>query len=219
MSLSFSSICRGITPGSHGEIYLGAENRILGREFTPEQTGQLLGSHPVQLDIDGRRYYSEPLVRPGGVCIFGGGHVAQELVPVLAHLGFRCTVMDDRPDFANPGMFPQAEEVITGDFSRISDFLTVTPNDYLVVMTRGHSFDYEVQVQAMRTGACYIGVIGSKSKAGIIAQKLSREGFSQEEINRVHSPIGINIASETQAEIAVSIAAQLIQVRAEGAAR
>ena len=172
-------------------------------------------SKPVQLEIAGRMYYSEPLTRAGKVFVFGGGHISQELVPLLSHLGFSCTVFDSIPEFSSKELFPQAESLITGDFENISPHVKITDKDYVVIMTRGHSFDYVVQAQALKLKPLYIGVIGSRKKIAHITAKLLADGFSREEIDRVHTPIGIAIKADTPAEIAVSITAELIKVRAE----
>ena len=157
----------------------------------------------------------EQIVTGGKVYVFGGGHVAQELVPVLAHVGFRCVVMDDRQEFADPALFPAAEQVVLGDFHRISDFLTIGAEDYVCVMTRGHAGDTIVQAQVLKCHPCYCGVIGSRHKAAGVRKVLKEEyGLTEDELNQVTTPIGLSIQAETPAEIAVSIAAQMIQHRA-----
>lgn len=148
------------------------------------------------------------------VYIFGGGHLAQELVPMISHLGFRCIVTDDREEFSNRNLFPEAEEIYTCDFDKLDGKYEIHKQDYIIAMTRGHMGDLEVQKFAMRTSACYIGVVGSRSKIAAVNAKLREDGFSDEDISRIVTPIGINIHSETPAEIAVSIAAQLIEKRA-----
>lgn len=175
----------------------------------------LLQSKAIQVTIKDRRYYSEPLIRAGIVYIFGGGHVAQELVPILTHLDFRCVVFDDRPEFANPDVFPDASRCIIGDFERISDFITIQPSDYLCIMTRGHHYDYLVQKQSLLTSAYYIGVMGSRHKKAMIREKLLADGFTDIQIARFQTPIGLPISAETPAEIAISIAGELIQWRAK----
>ncbi len=94
-----------------------------------------------------RKWLSIPVVKAGRTYLFGGGHVSQALVPVLASLGFRPVVYDDRPEFADPALFPKAEKTLWGDFARLSEQVTVTPEDYVVVVTRGHQADYEVLTQ------------------------------------------------------------------------
>ena len=160
--------------------------------------------------------FAEQINAPGKVYVFGGGHVAQELVPVLAHVGFRCVVMDDRPEFTKPDLFPSAEQVICGDLTRLADFLTVGTEDYVCVMTRGHSHDTVVQAQVLRCRPTYCGVIGSAFKAAGVRRTLKEEyGLLDEELDLVTTPIGLNIKGETPAEIAISIAAQMILHRAE----
>lgn len=199
----------GLAVYVQGEGLLGSESIKTG-EILP-----LLGSQSVLVAQNGRKYYIEPLVRSGKVCIFGGGHVAQELVPVLAHIGFRCVVIEDRPEFADKKLFPQAEAVYLGDVNNIGASVQIDPNDYVVIMTRGHKHDYTVLVQALRTDAYYIGVIGSKKKVAATFERLvTEDNFSQDDIKRIYSPIGLAIKAETPAEIAISIAGQMIEVRA-----
>ena len=171
--------------------------------------------HPLRRRQDGRDLYAEQIASSGKVYVFGCGHVAQELVPVLSHVGFRCIVMDDRPEFANPRLFPTAEQVKLIDFERIADTITVGPEDYVCVMTRGHAHDTAVQAQLLRTPACYIGVIGSIHKRAGVFRILHEMGFTEQDTDRIITPIGLNIGGETPAEIAISIAAQMIQHRAE----
>lgn len=179
----------------------------------------LLQTKAVQKVLDGRKYYCEPLVQKGRVYIFGGGHVAQALVPVLARLEFRCVVFDDREAFSNPQVFPEAEQCILGHFNRISDYLSIQPQDYVCIMSRGHQYDYLIQKQILTTPAYYIGVMGSRKKKEVIRQKLLADGFSQEDISRITTPIGLDILAETPEEIAVSIAGQLIAERAKADTR
>ena len=171
-----------------------------------------LSRHPQRVgDI-----FAEQINTSGRVYVFGGGHVAQELVPVLSHVGFRCVVMDDRPEFTKPELFPGAEEIICGDLQRISDYLTVGSEDYVCVMTRGHSHDTVVQAQMLRCRPTYCGVIGSPHKAAGVRKTLKEEyGLTDEELDLVTTPLGLPIKGETPAEIAISIAAQMILHRAE----
>ena len=160
-------------------------------------------------------YYVEPLTTAGYVYIFGGGHVAQELVPALAHVGFAPVVYEDRPDFAKKELFPEASHTIVGLFSRIGESVSITPDDFVVIMTRGHQADFEVLRQALLTRASYVGVIGSRSKIAATNQRLLAAGIPECELKRIHAPIGLPILGETPAEIAISIAAELILHRAQ----
>ena len=175
-----------------------------------------LTRHPHRLQEEGRDLYIEQISTSGRVYVFGGGHVAQELVAVLQHVGFRCVVMDDREEFTKPQLFPTAEEIILGDFRRISDYCTIGSEDYVCVMTRGHAYDTVVQAQVLKCRPAYCGVIGSRQKAAGVRKVLQEEyGLSEEELNGVTTPIGLSIKAETPAEIAISIAAQMILHRAE----
>ena len=167
------------------------------------------------LEENGQKIYAEEFCYDGRVYIFGGGHLAQELVPVLSHLGFWCMVLDDREEYTDHSLFPGVQETKTVDFTALSQILEVKLEDYLVVVTRGHRCDADVERFALRTPASYIGVVGSKRKTRYVREKLASEGFTEEELDQVYAPIGIEIGSETPAEIAISIAAQLIQVRAD----
>ena len=160
--------------------------------------------------------FAEQINSSGKVYIFGGGHVAQELVPVLAHVGFRCVVMDDRAEFTKPELFPGAEEVICGDLQDIGSYMTIGNDDYVCVMTRGHAYDTVVQAQVLKCRPTYCGVIGSAFKAAGVRKTLKEDyGLLDEELDLVTTPIGLNIKGETPAEIAISIAAQMILHRAE----
>lgn len=177
---------------------------------------ELLTRKPNRVIKDGKDLFIEKISSAGYVYVFGGGHVAQELVPVLSKVGFRCVVMDDREEFANRKLFPTAERIILGDFYRISDYCTIGEEDYVCVMTRGHAYDTVLQAQILRCRPCYCGVIGSRSKAAGVRKVLKEEyGLSEEELDLVTTPIGLAIKSETPAEIAISIAAQMILHRAE----
>lgn len=168
------------------------------------------------LAVDGqRRWYSEPLAYPGRVFIFGGGHVSQALVPVLDSIGFSCIVVDDRDEFADPALFPQAAAVYEADYEKLPDCIDVTPDDYVCIMTRGHVGDYDVQRQMLVIKPYYLGVIGSRRKLAFVKEKLLADGFSSAEIDACHAPIGLAISAVTPAEIAISIAAELIAIRAK----
>ncbi len=171
-----------------------------------------LSRHPERIgDI-----FAEQINAPGKVYVFGGGHVAQELVPVLYHVGFRCVVMDDRAEFTKPELFPGAESIICGDLTRLEDYISIGNEDYVCVMTRGHSHDTVVQAQVLKCHPTYCGVIGSPHKAAGVRKTLKEEyGLTDEELDLVTTPIGLPIKGETPAEIAISIAAQMILHRAE----
>jgi len=158
--------------------------------------------------------FALPLEIAERAIIFGAGHVAQSLCPLLASVGFCPVVFDNRAELAVRGLFPDADDVICGDFSRIADYLTVTAEDYLVVMTNAHMNDMEVEDQLLRGGFAYLGVIGSKRKTLAVNEQLRSRGITDGQLQKVHTPIGMPIGAVTPAELAVSIAGELIAVRA-----
>lgn len=161
------------------------------------------------------RYLVECLCHEGTVYIFGAGHISQKLAPLTSLVGFRTVVLDDRDEFANRRLFESVDEIVILDsFERAFEGLEINEDSYLVLVTRGHAHDKTVLREALRTGAGYIGMIGSRKKRDAIYEALCREGFSRHELERVHSPIGLNIGAETPEEIAVSIVAELVQERA-----
>ena len=158
--------------------------------------------------------FSMPLPIGERAIIFGGGHIARALAPLLHGVGFRVTVMDNRAEFADPADFPGAERVICGDYLKLSDYVNLTDQDYVVVMTNGHSHDFDVQEQALRQKLAYIGVIGSRRKTAVVNKRLRDAGVPEEGIAQVHTPIGTDIKAVTPAEIAISIAGEMILERA-----
>ena len=194
---------------------IGNGGRLSLADKSSETLAPYLSRHPKWLQENGLNLYIEQICDSGRVYVFGGGHVAQELVPVLEHIGFRCAVMDDREEFATQALFPTAQQVILGDFRRIFDYLHIGEQDYVCVMTRGHAFDTVVLAQVLKCHPCYCGVIGSKRKAAGIRRVLKEEyGITDAELELVTTPIGLDIQAETPAEIAISIAAQMLQHRA-----
>lgn len=169
--------------------------------------------------LDGQEYLLEPCQAPSRLFIAGGGHVSRPTVQLAASAGFCVTVIDDRPEFADPARFPWAAQSsvipeFTECFSRSVVGAELDSDSYIVIVTRGHAYDAAVLAQALSSGAGYIGMIGSRRKRDAVYAKLSAQGFPQLMLERVHCPIGLNIGAETPEEIAVSIVGELIAVRA-----
>lgn len=167
-----------------------------------------------RITLEGADYYAEQYGYDGLVYVFGAGHVARELVPLLSRVGFGCVVLDDRAEFADAAAFPAAERVQQVSFAALSEACALQKQDYAVVMTRGHAYDAQCERYLLTTPACYIGIMGSKNKARLARETLLSEGYTEAQLARIVTPIGLDIGSETPAEIAVSIAAQLIKMRA-----
>jgi xanthine dehydrogenase accessory factor len=155
----------------------------------------------------------EPLLALSNLYIFGAGHVSQFLSKVAKMVDFNVTVIDDRAEFANRERFPEADNVIIDDFNKVFNYLDFSQEPYLVIVTRGHSHDALVLEKSIAQPTRYIGMIGSKRKIRMVLDHIRKKGVNKESLERVHAPIGIDINSETPQEIAISIVAQLIQVR------
>lgn len=170
---------------------------------------------PFLADVENRQFLIDPPFACGTVFIFGAGHVSLQLAKLTGMVNFRTVVLDDREAFANRKRFPDADEVIVlENFENTLEAVVIDSDAYIVIVTRGHSHDKTVLAQALATKAGYIGMIGSRTKRDTIYNALKQDGFTQRDIERVHSPIGLGINAETPEEIAVSIVAELIHARA-----
>ena len=159
-------------------------------------------------------FFIEPLNSAERLYIFGGGHVGYHLARMAGMVGFEYVVIDDRPEFANSERFPQAAQCIVEAPAKMAAQLDLGADDYVVIVTPGHAHDYDVLKNLIRKPARYIGLIASKVKRRDIYTKLKQDdGITDSELERVHCPIGLPIKAETPEEIAVSILAELIQVR------
>lgn len=172
-------------------------------------------TYPVLSSRGTRRFLVERCYIPSTVFIFGAGHVAQHVAELAAKVSFQTVVLDDREEFASRERFPSASEIIVlNSFVECFNGLEVEGDGYVVIATRGHYHDKDVLGQALRTKAGYIGMLGSRKKIVEIRKALMAEGFTENDLNRLHCPIGLKIGAETAAEIGVSIVAELIQTRA-----
>lgn len=176
-----------------------------------------LPKQPAVTELLGQAVLAVPLTKAERVFLIGGGHVSLELAALLHQLNFRYLVIDDRPAFCSPERFPHAERTLVAPLSALGKTLTgeLTPNaaDAFCIMTRGHAGDADATRFALQTPASYIGVMGSRRKRETMFAQLTAEGFSDAR-RRVVTPIGLHIDAQTPAEIAVSVAAQLISWRA-----
>ncbi len=167
------------------------------------------------IEVDEMRLLVEPTIVPKTLLIFGAGHVSMPTARLAGEVGFQVVVVDDRKAFANRDRFPGADRILVPeDFGAALSGLSVDADTFAAIVTRGHRYDREVLAQVLSTGAGYIGMIGSRKKRDAIYAALKKEGFSEEDLSRVHCPIGLSIGAETPAEIAVSIVAELIACRA-----
>jgi xanthine dehydrogenase accessory factor len=167
----------------------------------------------------------EPIVPGPLLRIAGGGHVGQALAVQAALLGFDVTVLDDRPEFTDPALFPDPASSAGGVRTRCCDVgqelaaQPLGPDTYVVIVTRGHKHDAAALRACVRKPLAYLGMIGSRRKVALLRQSFVESGWATEaEFDRVFAPIGLDIGAETVPEIATSIAAQLVAVRRRGAA-
>lgn len=152
---------------------------------------------------------------PATLIIFGAGHVAHELAALAQHVGFQVTVVDARAEWLTAERFPLA----TRELREPDDFakgVTGGPQVFCCVTTHDHPLDQACLEALLRTPLAYLGVIGSQRKALRFRQRLEAAGFTREELARFESPMGVDIAALTPAEIAVSIVGRLISVRRAG---
>lgn len=161
------------------------------------------------------RTYVEPIAPDARCYVYGGGHVGQALVPLLATVGWVPVVADDRPQLARREVFPAAREVRLVDFKELPDDLLPTARDYAVVLTHGHVGDIDVLSQVVPRHPAYVGCLGSRKKAAIARDALVERGISRADADGIHVPVGEEILAVTPEEIAVSIVAQMIRCRAE----
>lgn len=157
---------------------------------------------------------AQSITKVGRVVILGGGHCGLALANCVVPLDFSVAVLDDRPAFVAPERYLPTVRTHLVDLNQIDKTFLFQDDDYICIVTRGHRYDMIAAAQALRSNAAYIGLIGSKTKLASIFRQLKEDGFSEADLARLHAPIGLNIGAQTPEEIAISIAGQLIQVRA-----
>jgi xanthine dehydrogenase accessory factor len=157
--------------------------------------------------------YVEPILSDPTLIIFGGGHVGQAVAEIARMIGFRIAIADDRIKYANPERFPHADALYVDAWDEIFKKLPVNASTYLLIATRGHQFDLACLRFCLQTPAQYIGLMGSIRKTKLLYEALEKEGVDKSSFERVYSPVGLQIGSETPEEIAVSVAAELVAVR------
>ena len=165
--------------------------------------------------------YAEPHRAPPELVIVGAGHIARPLCRVGALLGFRVTVLDDRPEFATRERFPEAAEVRRADFSAPLREVAMGPRTHLVLVTRGHKYDFEALRDVLRRPElpAYVGMVGSRRRTRAALEQLVAEGIDAERIAALRAPVGLDVRAETPEEIAVAIAAELVLLRRGGTGR
>jgi len=165
-------------------------------------------------------YFLEPISPFPRLLIVGAGHIGQAVARQGSWLDFDISVVDDRPEYASREKFPSGTSLVVSEIERAVREFPVSADTFIVIVTRGHSHDAEALRACVRSPAAYIGMIGSRRKIALMRERFLSEGWATPpEWDRVHAPIGLKIGSVTVDEIAVSIAAELVQVRSEARER
>jgi xanthine dehydrogenase accessory factor len=167
-----------------------------------------------------KKVFVEPIIPKPLLVIAGGGHIGQALALDASLAGFDVTVFDDRPEFTNPELFPKEAKTICGNIPHELDKISVNKDTYIVIVTRGHKDDAATLEACIKKPFNYIGMIGSRRKVALIRENFIKTGLcTEEEFDRIFTPIGFDIGAVTVPEIAVSITAELIAVRRKGLIR
>jgi xanthine dehydrogenase accessory factor len=214
----------GGTTGSLGRGPLEETVRRLAEEAFPQHTAGsaflLRDGQEVRRGAPGFEQAIQILIEvveaPATLLVVGAGHIGRSLAKVGAEAGFSVVVLDDRPDYASPDLIPEADRVICADFEETLRAFPISASTYIVMVTRGHKQD-ELSLRAtIASPAAYVGMIGSRRRTAAVLHHLGDEGVPKTALDRVHTPIGLDIGAETPGEIAVSIVAELIMVRRGG---
>ena len=158
-------------------------------------------------------FFIEPLQITPTLFIFGGGHVAYALYRLARFVGFDCEIIEDRKEVLTEERFPEARKLHLGNPGKVAAELPIRPQDYVVIATRHHKFDLEVLEALVQKPLKYLGMLASVRKKAELFGKLREQGVSGELLEQVHTPVGLSIQAETPEEIAVSIVAEMIQVK------
>ena len=158
-------------------------------------------------------FFIEPLQITPTLFIFGGGHVGYALYRQARLLNFACEIIEDRKELLTKERFPEAQKLHLGNPGKIAAGLPIGSMDFVVIATRHHKFDYEVLRQLIARPIRYLGMLASVRKKAELFQKLREEDVPEELLGRVHTPVGLAIAAETPEEIAVSIVAEIVQIK------
>jgi xanthine dehydrogenase accessory factor len=160
--------------------------------------------------------FVEPIQPPATVLVVGAGHVGSAVAFLAKWLGFRVVVSDDRPEFATPEAVPGADEYVSGPLSGLPQQVPITAQTYIMLTTRGVAVDLEGLPSLLETPAAYIGIIGSRRRWETAARQLAEQGVPRAQIERITSPMGLELNAETPQEIALSMLAQIVLLRRGG---
>lgn len=155
--------------------------------------------------------FLEPIFSAPVVFIFGGGHVSLALYKIAKTVGFSVVIIDDREKYTKKERFPEADEVIFSEYKDVFSKININESSYIVIVTEEHRHDEFVLEKVINLNYAYLGMMASPKKRDTIFSNLEKHGIKKEIFDKVCSPIGIDINSETPEEIAVSIVAEMIK--------
>lgn len=195
-----------------------AKEIVSARTPSPRDTFQMKdvtrGPSMHNEQFEGLTWLSVPLFDQVRVWLLGASDAAAEVSALAAHVGFAVTAVDYDPAYLSPERFPDATRVLLegGNFDGLAS-LTPAPGDYVCVLTRGHMFDPDSCVWAVRHGVHYVGMMGCKGKNSTVHDLVIARGATEEQWERIKRPIGLKFGAKTPAELAIAIVAELVDVR------
>src|SRR2546426_8855505 len=190
------------------DVLRDEKSRVMSFDLTDESMAEsgLICGGKVEIFI-------EPILPTPKMVIFGAGHIATQVSKIATVAGFRTTVVDNRPVYANAERFPEAEAIYSESFEQAFEEIVPNENTYVIIVTRGHQEDQNVLRWAVQSDARYIGMIGSKRKIRSIAERLESEAIPRDRLERVYMPVGLDIGAVLPEEIAVAIVAAVLSIR------
>ena len=192
---------------SEGELLVKSSEE----NFEPEELQCLSETGESRiLETASRKFFVELLRKPSRLVICGGGHVAQQVIVLAKKIGFQVTVLEDRPLFADQARKAGADMVICDDFASGLEKISGSSDTYFLVVTRGHRYDDICLTSILQKERAYAGMMASRKRGILLKKRLIEEGIPEEEVELLHTPVGLSIHAETPEEIAVSIMAELI---------
>lgn len=199
------------------EVFGDVEGQALQDEMV-RLARQALAEKKSQTRIvgEGLKVFFEVFTPPETVLIAGAGHVALPLCQMAGIADFRVVVLDDREEYANADRFPEADEILVGPFAETLQRFPFTAHTYVVLVTRGHTYDQDCLKAIFDRPVAYIGMIGSRRRLSAVFELMEQQGYSRERLRAIHAPIGLPIGGKTPEAIAVSILAEIVSVRYRG---
>lgn len=196
-----------------GEVVAGELSDAIARDISEDALTLMRHEQHRALSYGEHDVFIETLAPPPDLLVFGAVHIGQALCSFGSQMGYRVTVIDSRPAFATEERFPEAHRVIRGWPRDIMDQLHFDRRTWVVVLSHDPRHETPPLEAALKTDTRYIGAMGSRRTHNLRVERLRDLGFTDDDIERIHSPIGLDIGAETPQEVAVSILAEMTLVR------